>query len=125
CTLRVPPRLTFLNSAMSHCCCPGLYRKLRGAFPNVPAAGAANAAGLNQKLLSRPGPAEKLLFELAFASPVKLYCWPNPPAPTPAMSLVRNTENGVPVRRNVAPEICPPPSRFFNSDRSSRQNGRS
>src|SRR5262245_33711266 len=60
CSLLVPARLTFLNSAMSHCAWPGLYSRLRGALPNVPAAGATKAAGLNQKLLSSPAPAENV-----------------------------------------------------------------
>ena len=31
------------------------------------------------------------------------------------MSLVRVTENGVPVRKKLAPEICHPPAMFFSS----------
>src|SRR6516164_611470 len=38
----------FLNRAMSHCCSLGFVSRLRGALPNVPAAGALKAAGLNQ-----------------------------------------------------------------------------
>src|SRR5262249_15132355 len=33
----------FLKNAMSHCCSLGLYQALRGALPNVPGDGAANA----------------------------------------------------------------------------------
>ena len=51
--------------------------------------------------------------------------WPLLPSPTPAMSLVRVIENGVPDWMNVAPEICQPPSRLRSSVLWSRQNGRS
>ena len=49
CRRCVPARRKFLKNAMSHYCSDGLYQAFLGAFPNVPGAGAANAAGLNQK----------------------------------------------------------------------------
>src|SRR5207244_13323002 len=49
CRRCVPLTLKFLKNAMSHCCSEGLYQAFRGALPKVPADGAANAAGLNQK----------------------------------------------------------------------------
>src|SRR2546428_13516832 len=50
CSRRLPPMPTFLNSAMSWFVYQGLRRMLRPALPNVPAGGAGNAAGLNQRL---------------------------------------------------------------------------
>src|SRR3954452_6116221 len=49
CSRCVPARRKFLKNAMSHCCSDGLSQSFPGALPKVPAAGAANAAGLNQK----------------------------------------------------------------------------
>src|SRR6185369_14871108 len=102
----VPVIRKFLKNAMSHCCSPGLRKKLgfRGALPKVPAVGAANAAGLNQKFWSFAEPAENWPLALLVVSPTKLYGWPKLPSPTPAMSFVRTTENGVPVRKKLAPE---------------------
>src|SRR5213595_3619633 len=98
---------TFLNSAMSHWYWPGPYMLLRGALPNVPFAGRAYAAGLNQRFGS------VLLFEswplvFALGSPTRLNGCANA-SPTPAMSSPRVTHSGVPVRMNVEPEICHPP----------------
>src|SRR5262249_35356977 len=58
CTFWVLATRKFLKSAMSHCCSPGLRKALGGELPNVPAVGAANAAGLTKKFLSVPAPAE-------------------------------------------------------------------
>src|SRR5437764_14319176 len=82
---------------------------LRGAFPKVPAAGLANAAVLNQKLVVSEAPAENQL-----VTPLKgSLTWFHGCAkvsPTPATSSPRVTQSGVPVRMNVEPEICQPPS---------------
>ena len=50
-----PDSEKFLNIAKSHCISPGLMMMLRGALPNVPAAGARNAAVLKASV---PGPAD-------------------------------------------------------------------
>ena len=47
-----PAEAQVLNTATSHCWSPGLRSRLRGALPNVPSAGSANASGLRKKLLS-------------------------------------------------------------------------
>ena len=76
--------------------------------------------------LSSRSRSENLPFAPAIGSPTMSTGWLMPLAPTtPAMSSLRVIENGVPVRMNVAPEICQPPSMFWTRLVGSRQNGRS
>src|ERR1041385_8442940 len=68
----------FLRIPRSHSQKPGLRRILRGCWPNVPAAGWANAALLNQvaSLTKEVGSSE--------GSPTRFQNWLPLPAPTPA-----------------------------------------
>src|SRR5207249_11915554 len=68
----------FLRTPRSHSQKPGLRRMLRGCCPNVPAAGCANAALLNQiaSFTNAVGSKE--------GSPVRFQNWLPLPAPTPA-----------------------------------------
>src|SRR6187401_2426967 len=96
---------------------------LRGAFPNVPLAGRAKAAGLNQKLVVSAAPCEN-----APLAPLEgSLTWFHGCAkvsPTCAISSPRVTHSGVPVRMNVAPEICQPPSVCPATDVLFLKNGR-
>jgi hypothetical protein len=105
---------------------PGLRRRLRGALPKRPFAGRhlRNAAGLNQKLLSLPVRELPVRARVRVADEIDRLA---EAAVAHARAVVAGLviENGVPLRRNVAPEICQPPSTFCTMLAGLRKNGRS
>ena len=94
CRRRLPPRPTFLKSAMSQSENQGLRRMLRPALPKVPWAGITKAAGLNQKFWSLLTPCENCGLG-TLGSPTRFHGW-GVDSPTPATSSPRQTERGRP-----------------------------
>src|SRR5436190_13831542 len=113
----------FFNSARSQLWYPGPRTGLRPALPNVPAAGRANAAGLNQNTWSTLDPAENPGLDTD-GSPTRFHGW-LVVSPTPARSSFSQIDSGRPDWNTVAPETCHPPSAFEASVFCSRQNGSS
>src|SRR3989441_11817686 len=97
----------------------GLRRLLRGCTPKVPAAGRANAAGLNHAADVVNG------VRAIVGSPIRFQNWLPLPGPTPAKSSLLRTENGAPDWNWYTPVISQWPKARDAQPESPRRNGSS